>query len=61
VLPAGFACPLPALTLDIACRLVGVLEFCSTRAQICVVPSLYPLDVSPYDYTQCAQLIDRAS
>jgi len=73
VLPAGFACALQApprsviaqamhaLTLVIARQLVRDLEFYSTRAQIYVVPPLCPLDVSPYDYTQCAQLIDRAA
>jgi NTE family protein len=73
VLPAGFACALHApprsaiaqamhaLTLVIARQLVRDLEFYSTRAQIYVVPPLCPLDVSPYDYTQCAQLIERAA
>ncbi|MGA7778611.1 MAG: patatin-like phospholipase family protein [Paraburkholderia sp.] len=73
VLPAGFACALHApprsaiaqamhaLTLIIARQLVRDLEFYSTRAQIYVVPPLCPLDVSPYDYTQCAQLIERAA
>jgi NTE family protein len=73
VLPAGFACALRkppgsaiaqalhALTLVIARQLVRDLEFYSTRAQIYVVPPLCPLDVSPYDYTQCAQLIERAA
>ncbi|RKP46440.1 patatin-like phospholipase family protein [Trinickia fusca] len=73
VLPAGFACALHApprsavaqalhaLTLVIARQLVRDLEFYSTRAQIYVVPPLCPLDVSPYDYTQCAELIERAA
>ena len=73
VLPAGFACALHALTrsaiaqalhaltLVIARQLVRDLEFYSTRAQIYVVPPLCPLDVSPYDYTRCAQLIERAA
>ncbi|RZF24938.1 patatin-like phospholipase family protein [Paraburkholderia sp. UYCP14C] len=73
VLPAGFACALHApprtaiaqalhaLTLVIARQLLRDLEFYSTRAQIYVVPPLCPLDVSPYDYTQCAQLIERAA
>ncbi|MFM0390135.1 patatin-like phospholipase family protein [Paraburkholderia dipogonis] len=73
VLPAGFACALHtpprsaiaqamhALTLVIARQLVRDLEFYSTRVQIYVVPPLCPLDVSPYDYTQCAQLIERAA
>ncbi|MGF6595757.1 NTE family protein [Paraburkholderia sp. GAS448] len=73
VLPAGFACALHApptsaiaqamhaLTLVIARQLVRDLEYYGTRAQIYVVPPLCPLDISPYDYTQCAQLIERAA
>jgi NTE family protein len=73
VLPAGFACALHAppasaiaqamhaLTLVIARQLVRDLEYYGTRAQIYVVPPLCPLDVSPYDYTQCAPLIERAA
>lgn len=73
VLPDGFACALRApprsaiaqalhaLTLVIARQLVRDLEFYSTRAQIYVVPPLCPLNVSPYDYTQCAELIERAA
>ncbi|MGF6638263.1 NTE family protein [Paraburkholderia sp. Clong3] len=73
VLPAGFACALHAppgsaiaqamhaLTLVIARQLVRDLEFYSARAQIYVVPPLCPLDVSPYDYSQCARLIERAA
>ncbi|BCG03512.1 hypothetical patatin-like protein (plasmid) [Paraburkholderia sp. PGU19] len=73
VLPAGFACGLHkppgsaigqamhALTLVIARQLVRDLEFYSTRAEIYVVPPLCPLDVSPYDYTQCDHLIERAA
>ncbi|CAB3639221.1 hypothetical protein LMG24238_00122 [Paraburkholderia sediminicola] len=73
VLPAGFACALRmppasaiaqamhALTLVIARQLVRDLEFYSTRAEIFVVPPLCPLEVSPYDYTQCDRLINRAA
>lgn len=73
VLPAGFACALQAppssavgqamhaLTLVIARQLVRDLEFYSSRADIFVVPPLCPLDISPYDYTQCGHLIDRAA
>lgn len=73
VLPAGFACALRApprsaiahathaLTLVIARQLVHDLEHYAARAQIHVVPPLCPLDVSSYDYTQCAQLIDLAA
>jgi NTE family protein len=73
VLPAGFACALHkppgnaiaramhALTLVIARQLVRDLESYATRAEIFVVPPLCPLDVSPYDYTQCGRLIERAA
>ena len=73
VLPAGFACALQkppanaiaqaihALTLIIARQLVRDLAFYSSRAEIFVVPPLCPLDVSPYDYTQCEHLIERAA
>ncbi len=73
VLPAGFACALRsppnsaiaqamhALTLVIARQLVRDLEFYTTHADIFVVPPLCPLDISPYDYTQCDRLIDRAA
>src|SRR5579864_1537010 len=73
VLPAGFACALRtppsspiaqamhALTLVIARQLIRDLEFYSPRVEIFVVPPLCPLDVSPYDYTQCDRLIDRAA
>ncbi len=73
VLPAGFACALRsppnsaiaqamhALTLVIARQLVRDLEFYTVRADIFVVPPLCPLDIAPYDYTQCDRLIDRAA
>ena len=73
VLPAGFACAIRkppgnpiaqamhALTLLIARQLVRDLESYSSRAEIFVVPPLCPLDVSPYDYTQCDRLIERAA
>lgn len=73
VLPAGFACALHkpphsavaqalhALTLVIARQLVRDLEYYASRAKIYVVPPLCPLDISPYDYTQCAQMIERAA
>jgi NTE family protein len=73
VLPAGFACALRsppnsavaqamhALTLVIARQLVRDLDFFRARAEIVVVPPLCPLDISPYDYTQCGRLIDRAA
>jgi NTE family protein len=73
VLPAGFACAerrpprgavehaFNALSLLVARQLVHDLERWSDQAQIAVVPPLCPLDISPYDYTRCGELIDRAS
>jgi len=73
VLPAGFACsqrreprgPIEhafnALSLLVARQLVQDLERWSERARISVVPPLCPLDVSPYDYTRCSELIERAA
>ncbi|WP_454726639.1 MULTISPECIES: patatin-like phospholipase family protein [Cupriavidus] len=73
VLPAGFACaarreprgPIDhafnALSLLVARQLVQDLERWAGHAHISVVPPLCPLDVSPYDYTQCGTLIDRAA
>lgn len=73
VLPAGFACarrreprgPIDhafnALSLLVARQLVHDLERWSNHAHISVVPPLCPLDVSPYDYSQCGTLIDRAA
>ncbi|MDF3837991.1 patatin-like phospholipase family protein [Cupriavidus basilensis] len=73
VLPAGFACarrreprgPIDhafnALSLLVARQLVQDLERWADHAHIAVVPPLCPLDVSPYDYTQCGTLIDRAA
>ncbi|EKZ98832.1 patatin-like phospholipase family protein [Cupriavidus metallidurans] len=73
VLPAGFACAerrpprgavehaFNALSLLVARQLVYDLERWSERAQIAVVPPLCPLDISPYDYTRCGELIERAA
>jgi NTE family protein len=73
VLPAGFACAMRreprgpiehafnALSLLVARQLVQDLERWSDHAHISVVPPLCPLDVSPYDYSQCGPLIDRAA
>ncbi|WP_137928532.1 patatin-like phospholipase family protein [Cupriavidus sp. 2SB] len=73
VLPAGFACDerrpprgamehaFNALSLLVARQLVHDLERWGDQAHIAVVPPLCPLDVSPYDYTRCGELIDRAA
>ncbi|CAJ0783852.1 patatin-like phospholipase family protein [Ralstonia chuxiongensis] len=73
VLPAGFACAdrraprsaiehaLNALSLLVARQLVQDLERLAGQVPIAVVPPLCPLDVSPYDYARCGELIDRAA
>ncbi|MGS0740331.1 patatin-like phospholipase family protein [Glaciimonas sp. GG7] len=73
VLSTGFTCaerrapkgPLEhamrALNLLVARQLVSDLERWASHAAITVVAPLCPLDVSPYDYSQCGLLIDRAA
>jgi len=73
VLPAGYACAdrraprsaiehaLNALSLLVARQLVQDLERWAGQVPIAVVPPLCPLDVSPYDYARCGELIDRAA
>jgi NTE family protein len=73
VLPTGFACALErapsgaiaramhALSLLVARQLVYDAErFAGTAVELRIVPSLCPLDVSPYDYSAAARLIARA-
>lgn len=73
VLPTGFACALErapsgaiaramhALSLLVARQLVYDAErFAGTALELRIVPSLCPLDVSPYDYSAAAGLIARA-
>ena len=72
VLPTGFACALSrppsgvaaramnAISHLVARQLVADIEHYGPHAHISVVPSLCPLDVSPYDYSCCAGLVDRA-
>jgi NTE family protein len=72
VLPTGFACALKALprsaigralhalSLLITRQLVGDIERFCTQVALHVVPPLCPVDNSPYDYSACAALIDRA-
>ena len=72
VLPTGFACALRgvpqsavgralhALSLLVARQLVNDIERFSSRAALHVVPPLCPVHSSPYDYSACADLIDRA-
>ena len=73
VLPAGFACALKAppsgwigqtlhaLSLVVARQLVHDIERFAPQVRLCVVPALCPLEVSSYDYGQCAALIERAA
>ncbi|AMP01625.1 patatin-like phospholipase family protein [Collimonas arenae] len=73
VLTTGFTCAerrqpkgalehaMSALNLLVARQLVSDLERWASHAAIAVVAPLCPLDVSPYDYSQCGQLIDRAA
>ena len=72
VLPTGFACALKsvpskavaramhALSLLVARQLVQDAERYAAKVELRIVPSLCPLDCSPYDYSTGAMLIDRA-
>ena len=72
VLPSGFSCSLPgsprgaiamaihALSLMITHQLVVDVERFHERAEIIVVPSLCPVEVTPYDFAAAGDLIDRA-
>ena len=72
VLPTGFACALRkvpghaiaramhALDLLVVRQLLNDIEHYRTVLELRVVPALCPLDVSPYDYSASAMLIDRA-
>jgi NTE family protein len=73
VLPTGFACALKrlpgnaiaqalhALSLLVARQLVHDIERYQGDAALHVVPPLCPVDTSPYDYSACGALIDRAA
>ena len=73
VLPTGFSCALKqvpggaigramhALSMLVTRQLVADIERFSSLATLCVVPPLCPVDVSPYDYSGGADLIDRAA
>jgi NTE family protein len=73
VLPTGFACALKgmpksaigralhALSLLVARQLISDIERFSAKVALHVVPPLCPVNNSPYDYSACAQLIDRAT
>jgi NTE family protein len=73
VLPTGFACALKqvptaavgramhALSLLVARQLVNDAERFAPMVDLRIVPSLCPLDSSPYDYSASGQLIERAA
>lgn len=73
VLPTGFACALNgvpgsavgramhALSLLVARQLISDIERYSEQAMLHVIPPLCPVDCSPYEYSGCARLIDRAT
>jgi len=52
---------LHAITLLIANQIVRDLKELAGKVDISIVPSLCPLDVSPYDFSNAAQLIERAA
>ena len=72
VLPTGFACArqdppagalanaLHALTLLIARQLVAELDGLPPSIDYAIVPSLCPLDGSPYDFSRVGNMIDTA-
>jgi NTE family protein len=72
VLPTGFACALrsaPRGSAALAMHSIGLLvsrqlvvdiEHYASRADICVVPTLCPLEVSPYDYSASGGLVERS-
>jgi len=73
VLPTGFACALKrvpggavgramhALSMLVTRQLVTDIERFSGLVRLHVVPPLCPVDSSPYDYSACGALIDRAA
>ena len=73
VLPTGFACALNqlptgaiaramhALSLLVARQLVRDAERFEATVELRIVPSLCPLERSPYDYSDAAALIDLAA
>ena len=52
---------LHAITLLIANQIVRDLKELAGKVDISIVPSLCPLDVSPYDFSNAEQLIERAA
>jgi NTE family protein len=72
VLPTGFSCSisrppatmvamaLHALNLMIMKQLVQDIAVLKRRVEIIVVPPLCPVEVTPYEFSQTAELIERA-
>jgi NTE family protein len=72
VLPTGYACSLKelpkgaiarvlhAITLLIEWRLIHDVERLADEIEVCIVPALCPLEVSPYDFSAARQLMQRA-
>ncbi len=72
VLPTGYACALKeppkgaiarilhAITLLIEWQLIRDLERLAHDIHVCIVPTLCPLDVSPFDFSASQYLIRRA-
>jgi len=73
VLPTGYACALKeppkgavarvlhAITLLITWQLIRDLEHLPEEINVCVVPTLCPLAVSPFDFSASRDLIKRAA
>ena len=73
VVPTGFVCALPepprgaianalqALTLLIARQLVAELEALGPEIDYAIVPTLCPLNASPYDFSRSAELIEASA
>lgn len=73
VLPTGYACALQeppqgaiatalhALTLLIARQLISEIETLDPEVDYFILPPLCPLKGSPYDFSQTAELIERAA
>jgi NTE family protein len=71
--PTGFACALQAapkgaiaralhaVTLLIAHQMVHDLKELAGAVEVLTVPSLCPLDISPYDFSRAGELIERSA
>jgi NTE family protein len=51
---------LHAITLLIAWRLIHDLERLADEIDVCIVPTLCPLEVLPYDFSAAHHLMQRA-